>query len=80
MPLYCRSPLAGDLAADMDRAIESLQDGETGVALGLLCGLRDGPYPLRPVETADPAFSGEASDPNSAEDWELLLGYREARV
>lgn len=79
MLAYYRSVLAGDLFLDLDRAIESLQDGQTGLALGLLCCLRDGPYPLRRVTLSDPPFAGEPLDPNSAEDWELLYGYKEPR-
>lgn len=50
MPAYHRSDLPGDLFADLDRAIDALQDGHTGIALGVLDDLLRGPYPLEPLQ------------------------------
>ena len=52
MGAYYRSPLGGDLATDIDRAIEAIHDGRSGVVLGILCALRDGPYPIVPLTVA----------------------------
>ena len=52
MPAYYRSPLGGDLATDIDRAIDAIHDGRIGVVLGILDAWRRGPYPIAPLTVA----------------------------